>query len=78
MMGKNLIAHLRSNLVVRVPRAAIAGLPATTNELQASALFVKCRAIKNGNLLGHFHLQITATGGGNTIGSEDELFQESP
>src|SRR4051812_6570197 len=31
LMGKNLIAHLRSNLVVRVPRAAIAGLPATTN-----------------------------------------------
>jgi len=78
LMGKNLIAHLRSNLVVRVPRAAIAGLPATTNELQASALFVKCRAMKSGNLLGHFHLQITATGGGNTVGSEDELFRKVP
>ena len=78
-MGKNLIAHLRSNLVVRVPRAAIPGLPPTTNELQASALFVKCRAMKpNGNLLGHFHLQITATGGGNTVGSEDELFRKVP
>jgi choline dehydrogenase-like flavoprotein len=79
LMGKNLIAHLRSNLVVRVPRAAIAGLPATAKELQASALFLKCRAKKaNGDLLGHFHLQITATGGGNTVGSEDELFRKVP
>ncbi|HEY3455844.1 MAG TPA: family 16 glycoside hydrolase [Bryobacteraceae bacterium] len=79
LMGKNLIAHLRSNLVIRVPRAAIAGLSATTNELQTSALFVKCRAKKpNGDLLGHFHLQITATGGGNTVGSEDELFRKVP
>src|SRR5262245_25682684 len=30
-MGKNLVAHLRSNLVIRVPRAAIAAnLPPTT------------------------------------------------
>ena len=43
LMGKNLIAHVRSNLVIRVPRAAIAGLSPTTNELQASALFVKGR-----------------------------------
>jgi Choline dehydrogenase and related flavoproteins len=79
LMGKNLIAHLRSNLVIRVPRAAITGLSATTNELQTSALFVKCRAKKpNGDLLGHFHLQITATGGGNTVGSEDELFRKVP
>lgn len=73
LMGKNLIAHVRSNLVFRVPRAAIPGLAPTTNELQASALFVKGRATRpNGDLLGHFHLQITASGGGNTIGSEDE------
>src|SRR6266404_5933645 len=79
LMGKNLIAHVRSNLVFRVPRAAIPGLAATTNELQTSALFVKGRATRsNGDLLGHFHLQITASGGGNTIGSEDELFRKVP
>lgn len=78
-MGKNLIAHLRSNLVFRVPRAAIPGLSPATNELQSSSLFVKCRATKpNGDLLGHFHLQITATGGSNTVGSEDELFRKIP
>jgi choline dehydrogenase-like flavoprotein len=79
LMGKNLMGHLRSNLVVRVPRASIAGLSTSTSELQASALFVKCRAKKpNGDLLGHFHLQITATGGGTTVGSEDELFKKVP
>jgi choline dehydrogenase-like flavoprotein len=78
-MGKNLMGHLRSNLVFRVARAAIPGLSATTNELQTSALFVKCRArAQNGDLLGHFHLQITATGGGNTAGAEDELFKKVP
>ena len=78
-MGKNLLAHLRSNLVVRIPRTAIKALPATTKELQASALFLKCRAKKpNGDLLGHFHLQISATGGGNTAGAEDELFRKIP
>ena len=79
LMGKNLMAHLRSNLVIRVPRSAIPGLSAATNELQTSSLFVKGRATKpNGDLLGHFHLQITATGGGSTVGSEDELFRKIP
>ena len=78
-MGGNLTAHLRSNLIVRVPRTAIPGLSPTTNDLQASALFVKCRATRpNGDLLGHFHLQITASGGGNTVGAEDELFRKVP
>jgi 3-keto-disaccharide hydrolase/GMC oxidoreductase len=78
-MGENLIAHLRSNLVVRIPRTAIPGLSASTNELQASALFVKCRAMSNtGQLLGRFHLQISASGGGSTVGAEDELFRKVP
>src|SRR5207302_6016 len=79
LIGKNLMAHLRSNIVFRVPRTAIPGLPGTTNELQAAALFVKGRVTRtNGDLVGHFHLQITATGGGSTVGSEDELFRKVP
>lgn len=77
-MGKNLMGHLRSNLVIRVPRVAIKGLPDMTNELQASALFLKCRVMRDEALLGHFHLQISATGGGNTVGAEDELFRKIP
>jgi hypothetical protein len=78
-VGKNLIAHLRSNLVIRVPRTAIPGLSPTTNELQTAALFVKGRATRsNGDLIGHFHLQIAASGGGNTVGGEEELFRKVP
>ena len=39
LIGQNLIAHLRSNLTIRIPRAALPpGLPAA---LASSALFVK-------------------------------------
>ena len=79
LIGKNLIAHLRSNLVIRVPGAAISGLSAAANELQTAALFVKGRATRqNGDLIGQFHLQISASGGGNSVGAEDELFRKVP
>jgi choline dehydrogenase-like flavoprotein len=79
LIGKNLIAHLRSNLVIRVSRAAISGLSAAANELQTAALFVKGRATRqNGDLLGRFHLQISASGGGNSVGAEDELYRKVP
>src|SRR3954470_7742408 len=79
LIGKNLIAHLRSNLVIRVPRSAISGLSPAVNELQTAALFLKGRATRsNGDLIGHFHLQISASGGGNTIGAEDELYRKVP
>ncbi len=39
LIGQNLLAHLRSNLTIRIPRSALpSGLPAA---LQCSALFVK-------------------------------------
>jgi hypothetical protein len=79
LMGKNLIAHLRSNLVIRVPRSAISGLSPAVNELQTAALFVKGRATRpNGDLIGRFHLQISASGGGSTVGAEDELYRKVP
>lgn len=76
-MGTNLIAHLRSNLAIRVPRAAIAANlpPIVVNNLQCSALLVKGKA-PNGRT---FHFQITATGL-SKIGtdSEAELFKKIP
>ena len=76
-MGTNLIAHLRSNLTIRIPRAAIAAnLPPTAlTSLQCSALLVKGNAA-NGRT---FHFQITATGL-NKLGtdSEAELFKKLP
>ena len=55
-IGANLMPHLRSNLTVRLPRAAINGLNPAVHELQASALFVKGRHAHIDGLFGHFHL----------------------
>ena len=76
-MGTNLIAHLRSNLTIRVPRAAIAAnLPPTViPSLQCSALLVKGKA-PNGHT---FHFQITASGLQKLdANSEAELFKKIP
>ena len=72
LMGRNLMAHLRSNLVVRFPRANFQNLP---NELAASALFLKCRTGT-----GHFHFQITAFGNPTELNpdQEAELFKSVP
>lgn len=76
-MGTNLVAHLRSNLTIRVPRAAIAANlpPAVIPSLQCSALLVKGKA-PNGHT---FHFQITASGL-QKLGadSEAELFKKIP
>lgn len=76
-MGQNLIAHLRSNLTIRIPRSAIAAnLPPTLiPSLQVSALLVKGKAASGRT----FHLQITASGL-NKLGvdSEAELFKKIP
>lgn len=83
-IGTNLMAHLRSNLDIRVPRAALKSLPAAVKALQASALFVKGRhqfkkpdGTPDG--FGHFHFQITASGlGAGGANSEAELFKKIP
>ena len=79
-VGTNLMAHLRSNLDIRVPRTALTALPATVKALQASALFVKGRHTFAGSTdVGHFHLQITASGlGAFGNNSEAELFKKIP
>lgn len=77
LIGTNLIGHMRSNNTFRLPRAAV-GLP-PSSDLQASALFVKCRAQHPDGSLSHFHLQITAAGlKGIGANSEAELFQKIP
>lgn len=80
LIGQNLMAHLRSNLTIRIPRTALKGLDPAVNELQASALFVKGRVKHADNSVGHFHLQITASGLGTMSkpDSEAELFRKVP
>jgi hypothetical protein len=53
LMGRNLMAHLRSNTVVRIKRAAID--PALPPRLEAAALFVRGSTAQ-----GRFHFQVTA------------------
>jgi hypothetical protein len=78
LMGRNLMAHLRSNLDIRIPRTALP-IPASLKELQAAALFVKGRHTHADGTVGHFHLQITAAGlGAVGADSEAELFKKVP
>ncbi|HEV8261413.1 MAG TPA: family 16 glycoside hydrolase [Burkholderiales bacterium] len=72
LVGRNLMAHLRSNLTIRIARASLpAGLPAA---LSTSALFVKGRAGGRS-----FHLQISASGVDPKSGNaEAELWQKIP
>jgi choline dehydrogenase-like flavoprotein len=77
-IGQNLMAHLRSNLTIRIPRTSIASLDPAIKDLQASALFVKGKHIKNGKP-SYFHLQITASGLDRpSTDSEAELFKKVP
>ena len=80
-IGANLMAHLRSNLTIRVARTNVPNLAAAPGALQAAALFVKGRYDGPGGAgpLRHFHLQITAAGLGPLgTDSEAELFQKIP
>jgi len=83
--GTNLLAHLRSNVTLRIPREAFDALSPNIKALQTSALLLKGRHAfkgadgKEDGTFGHFHFQITASGLGNAgSNSEAELFQKVP
>jgi hypothetical protein len=78
-MGQNLMAHLRSNLTIRVPVNALKELPpSTSTALQTSALFVKGKTTVDGRDR-YFHLQITASGlSALGMDAEAELFKKIP
>lgn len=90
LIGRNLMAHLRSNLTIRVPRAAFGAeldpdqepdpiKKQLLRELQISALFVKGIHTHADGSKGHYHLQITASGLGELgMNSEAELFKKIP
>jgi hypothetical protein len=83
-MGRNLMAHLRSNLTIRVPRTSFGqaldpNLHPELKELAVSAMFVKGVHKHTDGTLGHFHVQITASGVGSLENnSEAELFKKIP
>ncbi|HEV2148086.1 MAG TPA: family 16 glycoside hydrolase [Longimicrobiaceae bacterium] len=79
LVGANLMAHLRSNVVMRIPRGSLpGGLP---RELQASALLMKgAHRYQDGDgATGYFHLQITSAGLDNLTDDDHvELFMKVP
>jgi hypothetical protein len=79
LIGRNFMAHLRSNVVCRVERPAFAELEGR-KDLSVSALFVKGRHRFNDGSFGHFHVQITASGvsADTDTGSEVELWKKVP
>ncbi|NUK07341.1 DUF1080 domain-containing protein [Streptomyces lunaelactis] len=76
-IGSGLMAHLRSNLTIRIPREALG--PIAERELMAAALFLKGRSQGAEGRDRFFHLQITAAGlGARGADSEAELFKKLP
>jgi choline dehydrogenase-like flavoprotein len=67
-MGRNLMAHVRSDFTVRINRSALPQLPA---HVQTAAMLVRGAAPS-----GRFHLQITAST--SCSGSDDLLFRMIP
>jgi choline dehydrogenase-like flavoprotein len=80
LIGTNFMAHLRSNMAIRVPRNKLTFLDPSVQDLEQSALFLKGRHTHPDGSIGHFHLQITASagGGGLATNSDAELFQKIP
>jgi 3-keto-disaccharide hydrolase/GMC oxidoreductase len=76
-VGTNFMAHLRSNVVIRIPRSSLP--PNLPTELQSSALFMKgAHKFADGNF-GYFHLQITSAGLDNLTDDDHvELFMKVP
>jgi hypothetical protein len=68
LMGRNLMAHVRSDFTVRIRRAAFAAVP---GNVQTAALLVRGRAAG-----GRFHLQLTAST--SRAGSDALLYQMVP
>jgi hypothetical protein len=89
LIGRNLMAHLRSNLTFRVPHNAFPALNPDNEpdpvkkqrlrELQISALFVKGIHTHADGSKGHYHIQITSSGVGELgMNSDAELFKKIP
>jgi hypothetical protein len=68
LMGRNLMAHLRSDFTVRIKRSALPPLP---GHVQTAAMLVRGAAPT-----GRFHLQLTAST--SRAGSDELLFRMIP
>jgi choline dehydrogenase-like flavoprotein len=76
-MGSNLMAHLRSDITVRIRRSVLGLSPATGTDLETAALFVRGQVPVPGAAARQFHLQITAAPS-PTADTEANLFTAIP
>jgi hypothetical protein len=76
-VGSNFMAHLRSNVVIRILRSSLP--PNLPRELQSSALFMKGAHKFADGSFGYYHLQITSAGLDNLTDDDHvELFMKVP
>ena len=79
LIGKNLMAHTRANMFFRIPRSRLEKLGAELERLEVAALQVRCRVRHDDGSIGHFHLQLTASGTpSNDANADREMFQKVP
>src|SRR5262245_19246208 len=76
-MGANLMAHLRSDITLRIKRSALGLGPQTGTDLDTAALFVRGQVPLPGAATRQFHLQITAAPS-PTADTEANLFTAIP
>ncbi|HJU05039.1 MAG TPA: GMC oxidoreductase [Nitrospiraceae bacterium] len=83
-IGKNFMAHLRTNTHFRVPRNIEIGgkkifASISRDELEISAIQLRGRIHQPDTTQGHFHLQVVASGVPNGKGNADvEIFRKVP
>jgi len=76
-MGSNLMAHLRSDITVRIKRSALGLGPETGTDLETAALLVRGEAPLAAAPTRRFHLQVTAAPS-PTADTEANLFTAIP
>jgi choline dehydrogenase-like flavoprotein len=76
-MGANLMAHLRSDITLRIKRPSLGLGPQTGTNLETAALFVRGQVPLPGAATRQFHLQITAAPS-PTADTEANLFTAIP
>ncbi|MDP8932286.1 MAG: hypothetical protein M3O70_27950, partial [Actinomycetota bacterium] len=79
LIGKSLMAHTRANMFFRIPRSRLEELGVEQQRLEVSALQVRGRHRYDDGTLGHYHIQVTASGTPHDDANVDrELFQKVP
>lgn len=79
LIGRNLMAHTRANLFLTIDREKLQELDQQIPRLEVSASQVRGRIDFDDGTIGHYHLQVTASGTPRKDPNTDrELFQKVP